>query len=211
MEASDRRPPDTTRDGGGGNSGEEVFSLLRYSHIFASVVREFLELKVLREVSPAPLTLSQFHLLKLVSDNGTHQVGEVAEFLGLSPPAATKNIDKLESLDLVRRSQSRGDRRATFLLAAPKGRKLVDAYEQLKVARLAPILDSFQREELEQLASLLERFSVALLAGDESNGFCLRCAAYVASSCPVSRVRGGCPYLKARSAHGAGAGAGGVG
>jgi hypothetical protein len=85
-----------------------------------------------------------------------------------------------------------------MLHVGPKGRRLVDDYEQLKTARLVPILAGFHPEELGQLATLLERFSVALLKAEDSNGVCLRCAAYVESDCPVSRVRGFCPYQKAR-------------
>lgn len=191
---------DDLRGGGERPGGESFFALLRYSHIFASIVREILELKLLREVTPLTLTLSQFHLLKLISHNGQHHVGEVAEFLGVSPPAATKNVDKLERFDLVRRTPSRGDRRATLLSVSPKGRELVRAYEELKGARLGPVLERFRSDELEQLAGLLERFSVALLEQElEEDGICLRCAAYIDTSCPVGRVRGGCPYQKVRA------------
>src|SRR3990172_12542924 len=143
--------------------GSGALQLLRSSHIFASAVREILELKLVREVSPVPLTLSQFHLLKLMFLNGRHQVGEVADFLGVSPPAATKNIDKLEAHGLVVRAPSKGDRRATLLSVSPKGRRLVRRYEALKTARLAPVLARFRPEELEQLKHLLERFSLLLL------------------------------------------------
>jgi len=67
-----------------GNGRDEVFRLLRYSHIFASVVREFLELQLLHEVSDEDLSLSQLHLLKLITLDGEHQMGQVAEFLGIS-------------------------------------------------------------------------------------------------------------------------------
>ena len=63
--------------------GERQFlRLLRDSHIFASAIREILDVKLLREVSPSPLTPSQFQLLKLMSLNGQHQVGEVANKRG---------------------------------------------------------------------------------------------------------------------------------
>jgi DNA-binding MarR family transcriptional regulator len=133
--------------------------------------------------------------------NGRHQVGEVADFLGVSPPAATKNIDKLEALGLLVRTPSAGDRRARLLSVSPKGRRLVRRYEQLREERLAPVLAKFHPEELERFASLLERFSLSLLekevAGDE-DGVCLRCAAYIQSGCPVGQLRGGCPYQAAR-------------
>jgi DNA-binding MarR family transcriptional regulator len=181
---------------------KDLLRLLRQSHIFASAVREILEVKLLREVSPLPLTMSQFHLLKLMAENGQHQVGELADYLGVSPPAATKNIDKLERLKLVVRSPSKGDRRAFLLSSSLKGRRLVQKYEDLKAARLAPILNEFQPQELEKLSDLLERFSVSLLRNELSEeGFCLRCAAYIDNNCPVAGLCGGCPYQKVRGIH----------
>ncbi len=195
-------PTELSRDAAGvrrfgGNGGH--LDLLRYSHIFASAVRDLLELKVLREVTDAPLTLPQFHLLKLISLNGSHQVGEVAQFLGVSPPAATKNIDKLEGLGLVTRSRSTADRRARLLESSPKGRRLVRRYEALKEERLEPVLDGFNEQELAQLTRLLERFSLLLIGQEDSGeGLCMRCSAYYDEACPVNHLRDGCPYQKVR-------------
>ena len=182
-----------------GNGRGEHFELLRYSHIFASAVRDLLELKVLREVTNDPLTLPQFHLLKLISLNGSHQVGEVAQFLGVSPPAATKNIDKLEGLGLVARTRSTGDRRAKVLSSSRKGRQLVKRYEAVKEARLEPVLDGFSEQELGQLTRLLERFALLLInQQDSGEGLCLRCSAYYDEACPVNHLRDGCPYQRMR-------------
>jgi DNA-binding MarR family transcriptional regulator len=184
----------------GGPVNGQLRRLLRYSHIFSSAVREILEAKLLAEVSTHSLTLPQFHLLKLISINGQHQVGEVAEFLGVSSPAASKNIDKLERLGLLTRTPSKGDRRATLLSANPKGRELVRRYEVMKAERLAPILERFKPAEIDQLSHLLERFSVLLFDHEKSgDGFCLRCAAYVEEHCPVGHVVGNCPYERIRS------------
>ena len=181
-----------------GGSGDH-FDLLRYSHIFSSAIRDLLELKVLRQATEAPLTLPQFHLLKLISLNGSHQVGEVAQFLGVSAPAATKNIDKLERLGLVRRSRSITDRRATLLESSRKGRRLVRRYEALKEERLEPVLDSFSDSELAQFTRLLERFSLQLISQEDTGeGLCMRCSAYYDEACPVNHLRNGCPYQKVR-------------
>lgn len=175
------------------------FELLRYSHIFASAMRDLLEIQVLREVTDDPLTLPQFHLLKLISLNGSHQVGEVARFLGVSPPAATKNIDKLEGLGLVARNRSQGDRRAKVLASSRKGRRLVKRYEALKEERLEPVLDGFSEQELRQLTRLLERFSLLLIEQrDTGDGLCMRCSAYYDEACPVNHLRDGCPYQRMR-------------
>ena len=198
--AEDERPlPPTLSD-----AGADLFELLRYSHIFASVVREILELKLLREISSEPLTLSQFHLLKLISLNGHHQVGEVADFLGVTPPAATKNVDKLERLGLVVRRPSEGDRRATLLGSSARGRRLVERYERLKAERLTPVVEAFEPDELRLLSDLLERFSVVLLAaesraGEGDSGICLRCSAYYEEKCSIPHVQDGCPYQKVRA------------
>ena len=122
-----------------------------------------MEVKLLREVSSCPLTLSQFHLLKLMSFDGHHQIGELADFLGVTPPAATKNVDKLERLGFILRTPSKQDRRVTLLTASPKGRRLVRKYEALKADRLAPILDEFTPAEIDRLAHLLERFVLSVV------------------------------------------------
>jgi DNA-binding MarR family transcriptional regulator len=182
-----------------GNGHGDVFRLLRFSHIFASVVREYLELQLLHEVSDGDLSLSQFHLLKLITLDGEHQMGQVAEFLGISPPAATKNIDKMERLGLVSRVPSTGDRRATLLAASPQGKQLVSRFESLKEARLAPVLEGFSEKELKQLSDLLERFSLRLIYAQEPmSQICLRCSAYYDEHCPVPHLQDGCPYKQVR-------------
>ena len=178
---------------------DQLHRVLRLSHIFSSVVREILEAKLLREATPLPLTLTQFHILKLMALKGEHQTGELAQFLGVSAPATTKNIDKLERFGLAMRTPSAGDRRATFVSTTHKGARLVEKYEELKATRVYPILETFDSHEIDQLSDLLERFSVSLLKRERtSRGFCLRCAAYIETGCPVGHVRGGCPYDKVR-------------
>jgi DNA-binding MarR family transcriptional regulator len=197
-----RRSSTGPRDAGRAELDDGQLNLLRFSHIFASVVREILEVKFLEESCPHSLTLVQFHLLKVIALNGGYQVGELAGFLGVSPPAATKNIDKLERLGLIVRSPSKGDRRATLLTPSPKGRRLVQKYETLKADRLAPVLSEMGPKDLDRLARLLERFSLSVIKQeDSSGGLCLRCAAYCAEGCSVGQIRGGCPCQKVRMAH----------
>ncbi|MEN8148394.1 MAG: MarR family transcriptional regulator [Planctomycetota bacterium] len=183
-----------------GESRVEAAELLRNSHIFSSLVREILEEKYLREITPNSINLSQFHLLKAITLNESRPAGELAGFLGVTPPAATKALDKLEGLGLVARSSSPRDRRVRLLSPSEKGRELVRAYEELKADRLAPVLDKFETEEIEQLAELLQRFSLRLLRQEAADdGICLRCAAYCEDHCPVGDVTGGCPYVELRS------------
>jgi DNA-binding MarR family transcriptional regulator len=208
MPHQDTRGPDVDRlEGPKAETGARdregaarLHRLLRYSHIFSSAVREILESRYLEAVSDHALTLPQFHLLKLIGLNGHHQVGEVAEFLGVSAPAASKNIDRLENLGLVARSACEEDRRATLLSASPKGRDLIRRYEDVKEQRLAPVLAKFESAEIDRLSDLLERFSVLLFEQERAgDSFCLRCAAYCRVGCPIGEVLGHCPYDAIRS------------
>ena len=180
-------------------NGHDSRRLLRLSHIFASAVREILAQSLIQEACSLSLTSSQLHLLKLMSINGEPQIGQLAGFLGVSPPAATKNVDKLERLGLVARVPSKGDRRTTRLSVNAKGRRVVEKYETLTTNRLSSVLDGFKPGEIEQLSELLERFSVMLLGmGPGSGRSCLRCGSYYQAGCPVGEARGGCPYDRFR-------------
>lgn len=174
-----------------------LLGLIRYSHIFGSAVRELLEVKLLAEIGADHLSLPQLHLLQLITLNGQHQIGQVADFLGVSPPAATKNVDKLARLGLVTRTRSLHDRRATLLAASPKGSELIERFQALKLRRLAPVLDEFDAEELLRLEGYLERFSTALIRSEGSiEGLCLRCSAHFDAGCPIRHFHDGCPYQK---------------
>lgn len=175
----------------------ELFGLIRYSHIFGAAVRELLEVKLLEEIGADHLSLPQLHLLQLITLNGAHQMGQIADFLGVSPPAATKNIDKLERLGLVKRTPSERDRRATLLTSSPKGRRLVERYRSLKLERLRPVLNAFSTDELVQFERLLARFSTALIRSEGTvDGLCLRCSAHFDAGCPIQHFHDGCPYQK---------------
>lgn len=173
--------------------------LMRACHIFAAAVRETLEAALIQRACPRPLSLAQFHLLKLLTLNGHHQAGELADFLGVSAPAATKNIDKLVRLGLLLRRPAADDRRAVRLSVSARGREIVRRYDVLKAARMAKVLRQFPADEVVQLTGLLERFSVALFqATPVASDLCLRCGAYLESECAVRRVHGGCPYQRQR-------------
>jgi len=187
------------RKTGGMPDEQNRLSFLHHSHIFASVVHDILEMKFLEEVTPLALTHSQFRLLKVITLNGDHQIGEVALFLGMSAPAATKNLDKLARLGLIFRHPSKGDRRATLVSPCAKGRRLIQEYESLKAGRLSPVLGKFRPSEIGQLVRLLERFSVLVVKQENSGaGPCLWCAAYCQPDCAVAGVRGGCPHGQQR-------------
>jgi len=186
----------------GGEGDQLPRRLLRISHVFADTVREIFEGRFLRESAPAPLSLSQVHLLKLIDRNeNNYFIGEIAKFLGVSAPAASKNADKLARLGLLVRVTPETDRRNTSLRITPEGRTLVHNFESRRINGLKTVLERFRKEDLQQLTDLLERFATTLIAMEENEeGACLRCGAIVEKKCPVQGVTGECPYEQARRA-----------
>ncbi|MFH1681812.1 MAG: MarR family transcriptional regulator [Candidatus Eisenbacteria bacterium] len=184
-----------------GNGDSHARHVLRITHVLSNAVREILEKRLIRETADAPLSLGQIHLLKLISMNGDHHVGEIASFLGVSAPAASKNIDKLARLDLLLRVIPERDRRNTCLRITPRGRNLVEEYETRRIETLKPILDTFTPEERQEFSRLLEKFVTALIQMETvDTRSCLRCGAFYEGECPVRGVIGHCPYERARRA-----------
>jgi DNA-binding MarR family transcriptional regulator len=168
---------------------------LRSSHIFNAAVRRIIDARDLAESRGFSLTPSQLQLLKLITAEGQRTVSDVGAFLGVTTPAATKCVDKLERLGLLTRTPSTSDRRATMLSSSRAGRRLVRDYESVKRSRLEPALEQFSPGEIDQLTDLLERFAVALFSREKPRGeSCRCCAAYIDDDCSIGRLRGGCPF-----------------
>lgn len=181
------------------NQEDAVQRLARISQIFSAVVRETLEADILKVVANDAISSSQFHILRLLDANGPHLIGQIAEFLGISAPAATRNIDKLERLRLLKRGDAPDDRRASRLLLTAKGRKLIERFDARRAELLAPVRDALAPSEIGYLTGLLERFVLATLGQERRmRDYCLRCAAYLESGCPVAKIRGGCVYQAGR-------------
>ena len=70
----------------------------------------------------ADLTARQLSLLLSVyMTDGPHTVRGLAEALNISKPAVTRAVDKLASLDLVKRKRDEKDRRNVFIQRTVKG------------------------------------------------------------------------------------------
>jgi DNA-binding MarR family transcriptional regulator len=172
--------------------------LLHYSHLFASVVHGSLEERCLRQATPLPLTIQQVNLLRLIDHRGTHHVGDMADLLGVSQPAASKNVDKLVRLKLVNREVLETDRRALSLSLTEEGRALIRRYEQAKEAKLQQAVGELSPADLEQLTTALAHVSYQILKGENTRGNCNRCNAYYTEACPMRALAIGCSYLKTR-------------
>jgi DNA-binding MarR family transcriptional regulator len=171
--------------------------LIRFSHIVSSAVRQVLEEDPLREAGGERMTPRQLHLLEFIAGSG-HHIDDAAKFLRVTPPAATKAVDRLEKLGLVARGGCEGDRRLTVLSCTEEGRQLVMRYRALQQETVAKALGTLSEGDVEALTRTLERYSLALVAND-GRGFeiCLRCSGYYDRDCPLQHTQRGCAYAAA--------------
>ncbi len=182
--------------------GRAALPLIRYSHIFSSAVREVLELALLREAGAESLTPRQMHLLEFIAMAG-HHIDEVARFLGVTPPAATKAVDVLETRGLVARKGHDTDRRVTMLVCSDSGRSLLERYHSLEQTKLEEVLAAFTDDETARLGDLLERYALALIQSvPNSNAICLRCSGHYDSGCPLQFNEPGCAFQVAETSNG---------
>ncbi len=168
--------------------------LIRYSHIVSSVVREILEGDPLEQAGGAGMTPRQLQLLEFIATAG-HHIDDVAKFLRITPPAATKAVDTLENRGLVARSGCAGDRRLTLLACTEAGLQLVARYRERQQQTLATAMGAFGDEEIRSLAGMLERYALALISADTGDALCLRCSGYYDRECALQHTQRGCAYV----------------
>ncbi len=167
----------------------QIQDLLGSAHIFACAVNDLMQERLLA-VTGEQLTFSQLKLLKLVDRTDSYNISQVAAFLGVSNAAASKAVDRLVRRDLLRRSESEGDRRAVELSLTTDGRRLLEEYEAVTARTLEEVFGAFSSEGLEEVAELLDRLSISLIDRDSANGeTCFRCGIYFREKC-LLRARG---------------------
>lgn len=174
---------------------DRLSDFLHNAHLFASVVREVVEERYLQQVAGQDITVSQLNLLRLIAVDGGHQVNEIARMMGVSPAAASKSVDKLVRMGLVRREAQPGNRRAMLLTLRQKGDELVREYDRLKEEKLLQAFGELAPGELNGITKALERVTSAVLRTEPAfSGICMKCRANYAEYCPLRTLSDGCIY-----------------
>jgi DNA-binding MarR family transcriptional regulator len=180
---------------------ELINDFLGSAQVFASSVNNVIEEQVLRQVGPRELTFSQFKLLKLVALTDAQTIGDVAVFLGVSNPAASKAVDKLVRQGLLLRREDQADRRAIQLSLTESSRRLLAAYDTARDHKLAGIFGQFSSADLRRTAELLDRLSAGIVDHTtKAEGLCLQCGIYYRQKCLVRQlVHRDCFYHRHKS------------
>ena len=107
------------------------------------------------------LTASQaFHLLSIPFDG--IPISELALRLGLDNSTLTRNIQKLEKMELVKRQLDNYDKRIHRVVLTKEGTALLVRIEERLEDKNATLLDKIDLDTQEHLLSVLEKLSWAL-------------------------------------------------
>ncbi len=147
----------------------------------------------IEQACPTRLTRNQFLILNLLNANGSFPIGEIATILDISSPAASKNVDRLEQLALVRRRRRQADRRVHDVDLLPAGAAVVERFVAITVGKHEALLSRFTEAEKTQLLDLLRRVVLLTLAGEErTDAICLQCWSRRGEDCILRDLPGGC-------------------
>ena len=112
------------------------------------------------------LSLSETNLgvLRMVRRHGPIAVSEVARRLEVDLSNASRQLRALEDQGLVTRTVDPSDRRVARVAVTAAGRRVLDRARAVALNDYAVALDDWSARDRAQLAGLLDRFRVALLA-----------------------------------------------
>ena len=107
------------------------------------------------------LTVSQaFHLLSIPYDGIS--MSRLAHKLGLDNSTLTRNIQKLEKLDLVKRQNDNYDKRVQLAVLTNKGTSLLKSLELSLEQQTSEVLEQIDLDTQVHLTTILEELSWAL-------------------------------------------------
>jgi len=170
------------------------------ARIFVKAVDDVLEEKLLTEVAGKQLTPSLLNVLELVAFTEVGTLSELAVFLGISTPAASKAVDKLVRRNLLSRTGGESDRRSIRLTLTEEGRRMLAAYDFARNNRLTDLFSQFPPNELKEVATLLDRISTSVARQTaKAEDLCLQCGIHFREKCLVRQLlHTNCSYQEQR-------------
>lgn len=105
------------------------------------------------------LTPPQFFVLKtLIEHNGTCPIGQIAREHHLTNATMTGLVNRLESMELVRRERSAEDARSVNVILTAAGQARFDAIKDDIIEQLQAILGLISQDERQALMHFLTRY-----------------------------------------------------
>lgn len=103
-------------------------------------VLAYIQLRSLDEVEPK-ITLPQFRVLIVLSENEQARSGQVADRIGVDASTITRNSDQLEEMGFVKRGRDPSHRNAVTLGLTKAGRSFVEKVREWRRGEFMRIMD----------------------------------------------------------------------
>lgn len=155
----------------------------KLTSLFSEIIFKTMTVQLLRDLEELDITLSQLQALTQVGERQKCSVGEIAEGLGVTHPAAVKTVDRLLKKGLITRSVSPDDHRQAEIQITFEGRRLVNAVRLERTQRLSRVLDQMSPEDRKGLITGLERFVEASMDTRALDGICRSCQTLLPTDC----------------------------
>ncbi|PPK94192.1 DNA-binding MarR family transcriptional regulator [Kineococcus xinjiangensis] len=116
---------------------------------------------VARTVHP-DLEPEAYSLLIRLDDVGSARPSDLAAFFGIGKPTLSRQVQLLERLGLVTRTDDPSDRRAVVLALSETGRAQVHSAREARRRQLREIIADWDEADVEQFATFLHRLTSAV-------------------------------------------------
>ncbi|OHV77219.1 MarR family winged helix-turn-helix transcriptional regulator [Rhizobium sp. LCM 4573] len=117
--------------------------------------------QMVREAGIA-LDRALFPLLVGIERRGPIGIVELAEGTGRDYSTVSRQVTKLESLDLVERRQSSTDKRVNEVVVTTKGKAMTDKIDAARERLARSVFKSWDQHDVDELVRLMRRFADAV-------------------------------------------------
>jgi DNA-binding MarR family transcriptional regulator len=107
------------------------------------------------------VTLTQYRSLVVLASRGPQGVASLAEAVAVTPPTASRLVDRLLRKGLVHRRTDRHDRRQVRIGLTEAGRRLIDVVTEHRRQEIASLLKSLPVGEQRSMARGLQKLAHA--------------------------------------------------
>ena len=108
-----------------------------------------------RQLAPQELSLTAASTLRNLELNGPRRLTELATNEGVTQPAMTQLVSRLQRERLAERTTDPGDARVVIVRITPAGQELLARRRETRARRLAELLSTLSTEDQRHLAAAL--------------------------------------------------------
>jgi DNA-binding MarR family transcriptional regulator len=126
-----------------------------------------LESKAFEVEGFSDITMNQMHYLETIARLGEPTFGDLADYLGVTPPSVSVIVKKLIDTGYVKKDQSKLDGRVYHLQLTEKGKRFNELHSEVHQILARRITENLDQDEIEALAALMER--IALDQNEQEN------------------------------------------